>query len=270
MFRHIINDGLRYSFLALPSLFGDDRLTNETETERKADKVSVKEETGWDRLVRMYQVDEFGNISYEANSILQVMAGSIFVGAAYGGLVGSRGAYQEFMQSQNALKFESHLEAKKMLQNKVTIAFGKSAFRWSWRLALFCTSFAAISTTIQVYRGKYGIMEYVAAGSLTGTLYKFNMGPRGWLVGGGLGSVLGLFCGGMTLAILKITGVSMEEARYWQYQWKQYRSEYFRKGMADYLEKEDYAVVKLHNDSVGEAGKDIANLDKEPASKNTK
>lgn len=41
---------------------------------------------------------------------------------------------------------------------------------------------------IQTYKGEYGISEYVVAGGLTGTMYKFNMGPRGWVVGGGLGS----------------------------------------------------------------------------------
>lgn len=53
----------------------------------------------------------------------------------------------------------------------------------------------------------------------------------------------------------------MEDARYWQSYWKNSRSEYFRKGVADYLEKEDFAVIGLHNDKVGEVGKDISNLD---------
>lgn len=47
--------------------------------------------------------------------------------------------------------------------------------------------YRGISTTISVYRGKTGIVEYVAAGVVSGSLYKLNMGPRGWIVGGGLG-----------------------------------------------------------------------------------
>lgn len=47
--------------------------------------------------------------------------------------------------------------------------------------------FRGICTTMQVYRGKYGIVEYVCAGTVTGAMYKFNMGPRGWIVGGALG-----------------------------------------------------------------------------------
>lgn len=48
----------------------------------------------------------------------------------------------------------------------------------------------AVSTVIQLYRGKYGIMEYVGAGAATGFMYKFNAGPRGWVVGSGLGKWL--------------------------------------------------------------------------------
>ncbi|KAG5889237.1 hypothetical protein JTB14_006373 [Gonioctena quinquepunctata] len=269
MIRYIIHNGVRYGFLPISNFFGGDKLSNVTETEKRADK-DVVEETGWDRVKRMYTVDEFGNVTHEANSILQVGAMSVFVGALYGGVVNSRVAYLEFMKNNEATSFKSHLDAKSKLQDKVTIGFGKGAFKWGWRLTLFCTSFAAISATMQAYRGKYGITEYVVAGGLTGALYKFNMGPRGWIVGGGLGSVLGLFCGGLTVGMLKLTGYSMEEARYWQYQWKDRRKEYFRKGMADYLEKEDYAVIRLHDDSVGEAGKDIANLDRDKnATKNS-
>lgn len=46
-----------------------------------------------------------------------------------------------------------------------------------------------ISTGISVYRGKTGIVEYVTAGMVSGVLYKLNMGPRGWLVGGGVGKI---------------------------------------------------------------------------------
>ncbi|CAH1170376.1 unnamed protein product [Phaedon cochleariae] len=250
--------GIKYSFIPFASLFGVDKLENLTETELKADK--TVEESGSDRLKRMFSVDEFGSISKEVSSILQVAAMSTFIGGMYGGIINSRTAYLEFMKNNEATKFTTHLEAKQKLQDKVTISFGKGAFKWGWRLTLFCTSFVGIATTVQVYKGKCGIMEYVAAGGLTGALYKFNMGPRGWIVGGGLGSLLGLICGGTTVGLLKLGGISMEDARYWQYQWKDHRNEYFRKGMEEYLEKEDFAVIKLHDDKVGEAGKDIKNL----------
>jgi complex I assembly factor TIMMDC1 len=73
---------------------------------------------------------------------------------------------------------------------------------------------------ISVYRGKSSIFEYLAAGSVTGALYKFNMGLRGMTAGGLVGLAFGGVAGGLSLAIMKATGTSMEEVRYWQYKWK--------------------------------------------------
>jgi complex I assembly factor TIMMDC1 len=73
---------------------------------------------------------------------------------------------------------------------------------------------------VSVYRGKSSIYEYLAAGSTTGALYKFNMGLRGMAAGGLVGLAFGGIAGGLSLAIMKATGTSMEEVRYWQYKWK--------------------------------------------------
>ena len=45
-----------------------------------------------------------------------------------------------------------------------------------------------LTTSISVYRGYSSILEYAAAGCITGALYKFNMGLAGMAVGGGLGT----------------------------------------------------------------------------------
>lgn len=74
------------------------------------------------------------------------------------------------------------------------------------------------------------MFEYIAAGAFTGALYKFNLGLRGMtaglLVGGGLGTV----AGGVTLLLLKSSGMTMEEARYWQYKWRAQRDDAINEG----------------------------------------
>lgn len=49
--------------------------------------------------------------------------------------------------------------------------------------------FRTVSTTISVYRGKFGIIEHLAAGTVSGFLYKFPAGPRAWVVGSLLGEL---------------------------------------------------------------------------------
>ncbi|XP_069703295.1 RPII140-upstream gene protein isoform X2 [Periplaneta americana] len=183
-------------------------------------------ETGRDRLYMMYSLDEFGNISPELNSACQAAFLGTFIGACYGGVLNSKIAYTDFMERNEATIFKNHLDAKKKLQDQVTIGFGKGAFRWGWRLGLFSGMYVLFTTSIAVYRGHSSIVEYVAAGGLTGALYKCNMGLRGMAVGGGLGSVLGGIAGIASLSILKLSGLSMEEVRFWQHQWKQERDKH--------------------------------------------
>lgn len=76
------------------------------------------------------------------------------------------------------------------------------------------------------------------------------------------GSALGLVGGCTTLAVLKLTGFSMDEVRYWQYKWKQNRNNYYAQGVADYLAKEEMEVMRRHDHKFGESGKSLDVIDK--------
>jgi complex I assembly factor TIMMDC1 len=65
----------------------------------------------------------------------------LFVGVVYGGFLGSRKAYFDFMDRNQATAFANHFEAKRKLQDSVTVNFGRNAFKFGWRLALFTTSY---------------------------------------------------------------------------------------------------------------------------------
>lgn len=119
---------------------------------------------------------------------------------------------------------------------------------------------SGISTVISVYRGKSGILEYIGAGLLSGTLYKFNAGPRGWVVGGGLGAVLGFVGGLTTLGMCKLTGVSMEEVRYWQYHWRKQRDDYISHSIKEYTEKEQNLIGYEHDQKLGDKGKNLDDI----------
>lgn len=67
--------------------------------------------------------------------------------------------------------------------------------------------------------------EYIVAGIVTGGTYKFNMGLRGMAAGALVGGGLGTIAGGISLVILRSTGMTMEEVRYWQYKWRSSRDD---------------------------------------------
>jgi len=211
-------------------------------------------ETGWDRLKDMFKVDEFDSISSELNSIYQAGFLGFLVGALYGGIIQSRASYFNFMESNKATAFKSHLDAKRKLQDQFTVNFAKGGFKWGWRVGLFTTSYFGIITCISVYRGKSSIYEYLAAGTITGALYKVNMGLRGMTAGGVIGGAMGGFAGIFSLLLLRLSGTSMEEVRYWQYKWRLNRDEQVRQAFKVQAEKESKTpeLLKSHDEKVGE------------------
>lgn len=108
-------------------------------------------------------------------------------------------------------------------------------------------NFRALSTSISVYRGKSGVLEHTIAGFVAGASYKFKLGPAAMLVGGGLGMALGTFAGFMQYSFLTATGRTMEEVRYWNYNWVSKRSEKWNQGMDEHKAKEDLLLVKERN-----------------------
>ncbi|XP_046614655.1 RPII140-upstream gene protein isoform X1 [Neodiprion virginianus] len=193
------------------------------QTAKSFNSDAKENETGWDRLRNMYSLDEYGNRSPEMHFAVQATFFGTFVGLVYGGSLNSRMAYINFMERNQATAFTNIFEAKRKLQDTVTISFAKGAYHWAWRIAFFTGSYVLLTTSIAVYRGKSSFLEYVTAGTITGAMYKTMLGPRAMLVGGAVGGVFGGVAGALSLALLKISGTTMEEIRYWQYNWKKSR-----------------------------------------------
>ncbi|EDW81658.1 uncharacterized protein Dwil_GK10906 [Drosophila willistoni] len=238
----------------LPGLdSGSDDIVNKDNKTYKSYLASKQPtETGRERLRHMFTVDEFGSISSELNSIYQAGFLGFLIGAIYGGVTQSRAGYIDFMENNQATAFKSHFDAKKKMQDQFTVNFAKGGFKWGWRVGLFTTSYFGIITCISVYRDKSSIYEYLAAGSITGSLYKMNLGLRGMAAGGIIGGFLGGVAGVTSLLIMKASGTSMEEVRYWQYKWRLERDDTIQQAIKKQGDKDTSDLVKSHDSRVGE------------------
>uniref|UniRef100_A0A1I8P7W6 Complex I assembly factor TIMMDC1, mitochondrial n=1 Tax=Stomoxys calcitrans TaxID=35570 RepID=A0A1I8P7W6_STOCA len=232
----------------------NDNVSKETKTYKSFVQRPPTNETGWDRVKEIFQVDEFGSISPELNSIYQAGFLGFLVGAIYGGIIQSRVSYMDFMENNQATAFQSHLDAKRKLQDKFTMSFAKGGLKWGWRVALFTTSYYGIVTLVSVYREKSSIYEYLAAGTLSGALYKFNMGLRGMAAGGIIGGFLGGLGGAVSLLIMSLSGTSMQEVRYWQYKWRTDRDAAVEESYKLAAEQDEPTpdIMKAHDAKVGE------------------
>lgn len=88
------------------------------------------------------------------------------------------------------------------------------------------TLFRFFTGAIATYRGKSSFVEYSAGGAAAGAVYKFPMGPKAMVSGALAGGVLGTVAGLLTLAILKFTGTTAEEIRFWRKGYKEYEKRY--------------------------------------------
>lgn len=94
------------------------------------------------------------------------------------------------------------------------------------------------------------------------------MGPKGMGAGGLVGGVLGLVAGSITVGLLKLTGTTMDEVRYWQYKWKAQQNQAYRDGFEIGLSKSPYyhknVMQDLHDLKIGVARVNLDELPDEP------
>lgn len=211
-------------------------------------------QTGWDRVKQMFTGNEHEEISEEMNTVLQSSLCGAFIGACMGGFVSSRVAYINFIENNQATIFKSTAEAKKRLQDYVTVAFAKGAYKWGWRLCFFTGVFSLTSTVVSVYRGDTSLIEYVSAGALTGALYKIDMGLAAILVGAGLGTVLSTAAGLMIIGVLKITGINMQDIRKALYKLKEDREDQMHQALEKSATIKNDKLTDHHKQLILEGG----------------
>uniref|UniRef100_A0A2M4CG99 Complex I assembly factor TIMMDC1, mitochondrial n=1 Tax=Anopheles darlingi TaxID=43151 RepID=A0A2M4CG99_ANODA len=269
LLRPVIGTGSVGAGMVLGGIFpfspnSHDQITIDTKTvQAMYEEAPGDKQTGKERLKMMFSIDEFGRVSSELNSIYQAGFLGFLFGACYGGFVSSRIAYLNFLERNQATTAQARSEAKKKLQDQVTVNFAKGAFKWGWRLALFTTSYVGIQTVISVYRGKSSLYEYLAAGSVTGAMYKFSMGFRGMASGGLIGMALGGLAGGLSLIIMRATGTTMEEVRFWQYKWQTNRDQIIHDSLKKQSETEEDPLLSHHHNKFGAANIDLGAIEAE-------
>lgn len=178
---------------------------------------SINGETGFDRLKDMFKTDIYGSPGPEWTLIIHGTYGGVVAGVILGAMLGGNRAKENYLARNQATKYHTELHAKRALQDRITLGVFSYASRFGLKMGAFSFLFIFNTTLLSVYRGRTSVVDFIAAGSLTGVLWRITMGPRAVLVSGILGSVLGLFAGCVSSVAFYLSGTSMEELRYWHY-----------------------------------------------------
>ncbi|CAH2253593.1 RPII140-upstream gene protein [Pararge aegeria] len=215
--------------------------------------------TGWERVKAMYYRNEQDENSVELHNVVQASLTGMFIGAVLGGFVKSREAYLYFIENNQATIYTSTVQARKKLQDYVTVAFAKGAYHWGWRLGAFTGMFSLFTTTMSVYRDESTLSDYIIAGSLTGAIYKATLGPAAMLVGATVGGVLSAVGGILIISIIKMTGVTMKDVRNTMYKIRQMRQEQLNQAI-DKSSTEKHDNLTRHHDQIVEE-KGVQNIE---------
>ncbi|XP_010884694.2 complex I assembly factor TIMMDC1, mitochondrial [Esox lucius] len=170
-------------------------------------------DSGWDRIKDLFDTDEMQSLPEELSSVVKSTLTAALAGMIYGGLPAARHARERFIQLHQAEIYHSRVEAVRSAHNAAIRGFVRYGWRWSWRVAAFVTLFNTISTGLSVYRDKYTVSHYSAAGALTGGLFRLNLGLRGLVAGTVIGATMGVPAGALIIAMQGLAGETFRERR---------------------------------------------------------
>ncbi|XP_075950714.1 complex I assembly factor TIMMDC1, mitochondrial [Anarhichas minor] len=170
-------------------------------------------DAGWDRIKDLFDKDVTQRHPEELTNVIKSGVAAALAGLLYGGLPAARHARQRYIQLSQAEIYTSHVEAVRSAHNAAIRGFVRYGWRWSWRVAAFVTLFNSVSTGLSVYRDKYTLSHYAAAGAVTGGLFRLNLGLGGLVAGSIIGAVLGIPTGALIISMQSIAGETARERR---------------------------------------------------------
>lgn len=89
----------------------------------------------------VFQYSEYKEPSREVVQILQGTVTGATVGMIYGGFMNSRYSAENFKKANNATLFENANDARRKLQTKVVMDYGKGGLPFGLKLGTFCFLF---------------------------------------------------------------------------------------------------------------------------------
>lgn len=176
-------------------------------------------DTPMERIKKIFVSTPVEPISKELRMLLTLMGTAGIAGFFVGGVMHTRYSIQKFIENNEATRFYSHYDAQKQLHVSLSSQFVKIGLKYAWRTALFTAIFGSIQLLLTTYYGEPSVWHYVAGGSTAGLLFKMSLGLRGSLAGFIVGGILGGIGGFLSVLLLKLTGIKLEDLQNMSQEW---------------------------------------------------
>ncbi|XP_075398588.1 complex I assembly factor TIMMDC1, mitochondrial [Tenrec ecaudatus] len=210
---------LRRALGPFPRVFAAEAVATDSQTPAERPELpsyipeSPYPESGWDRLRELFIKDDQQRTSEELQNISKAAVSAGIIGFVYGGVPAFVHAKQRYIEQSQAEIYHNRFDAVQAAHRAATRGFIRYGWRWSWRTAVFVTTFNSVNTGLNVYRNKNALSHFVIAGAVTGSLFRINLGLRGLVAGGIIGALLGTPFGGLLMLLQKYCGETVQERK---------------------------------------------------------
>lgn len=202
-------------------------ITEDVIEQRRKEFEDLMPTTGWERVkYGLWSKNKYGERTPFVYNLVHCTLTSAVLGAFYGGYQSAQVAYLDFMRTNQATAFLTHMDAKRRLQDRIMVSFLKGGAKLAWRTGLFSFLFIGMSNSIALYRNKDGILEYALGGAAGAAVYRMHIGLRQAIVGSILGLGFGGAAGCLSYSVLKLTGHSMTDVKYIMYSYSLERARF--------------------------------------------
>ncbi|XP_048350691.1 complex I assembly factor TIMMDC1, mitochondrial [Sphaerodactylus townsendi] len=188
----------------------------------------VPPESGWERVLELFRKNELNRYPEETLNICKTTFTAGIFGLVYGGIPGFLYAKKRYIEQSDAEIFHNRLDAAQSMHRAAVRGFIRYGWRWGWRVAAFVAIFNTVSISLSLYHDKILLSHFVAAGAVTGGLFRFHLGLGGFAAGSIFGALLGVPAGGLMMGMQKLSGETFLERR------KRERRELYEQQLAEW------------------------------------
>lgn len=177
---------------------------------------NAPQESGFERVKRMYQKTDFGSVSPEMFYLAKSATTATAVSAFFGAVAEMLKAKDDYFRRNVATQFESEFLAKRRLTDTMTLGAIKGGLRAAVKYGSFSSLYLCLTMTAANYNNKITIWEHIGAGAFLGGIFRLNYGLKGMAAAGTVGGVLGTLTGGILVFALWLSNITLDDMRNYQ------------------------------------------------------
>jgi hypothetical protein len=152
----------------------------------------AEQDSGVKRLKSLFRLRPGAPLPDELQEWPRVVFLGSVIGFVFGGLMGARLAGDKYIAMNHNTKYPHPMQAHRELHGAAMLGFVRHGSKWGWKIGMFAGIFSGCNILLSVYRDKESPLNMMAAGGVSGTLFRIRDGIKPAVGGCVLGVLLSI------------------------------------------------------------------------------